>query len=143
MLQRITILLASVFLFAMTYEQNIKNEEKIDPALRALIASQKDKLFSEHKKSTIKLRSKLSRQKISTNADESEKYECTVYTADAKSLVNKGIVVNSTLPTFATVIVTGREIEMMASMDQVIYIEAAKTLDRTQRNVNATPSELI
>lgn len=82
---------------------------KLDPAFAALIA---EKNRSEQ------------RQKH---------YDCIVYTKQAAVLRKKGIVINSELPGFVTAWATLKQIEQMASMPEVTYIEAPRTNLPTQQ----------
>ncbi|MEO5999967.1 MAG: S8 family serine peptidase [Chitinophagaceae bacterium] len=64
---------------------------------------------------------------ISKNKPPEKRYECIVYTVNAKALVDNGIVLNSVLPTIVTAWVTSEQIVQMSLMPQVKYIESPKT----------------
>jgi minor extracellular serine protease Vpr len=111
-----------LFFCTWQYAQRIKNEDKIDPTLRSLLVQQK----LQNKKKWPSEKVKDSKRGTPKNASTARKFECIIYTKNAKALKDKGIVINSTLATFVTAIVTLEQIEQLASMDEVTYIEAAK-----------------
>ena len=120
----------------MNYGQSFKNEDKIDPVFRTLINNEKLKSASVIKKSSLKFKG----SGAGGNLPAKEKYECIVYTKEAKVLMDRGIVINSTFPTFVTAVVTLEQIKQMASMAEVTYIEAPKTNYPSQRNPGTTTS---
>ena len=96
---------------------------KLDPAFAALIASQKGHpttSSSHHKSQPIE-------EKTTPDAAPGKRYHCIVYTKQAAALRKKGIVIHSELPDFVTAWATLQQIEQMASMAEVTYIEAPKT----------------
>lgn len=138
----VAMLLGLLIICAMSEAQNLKNENKIDPAFRQLINNEKVKsTFGNKSSSKTKSKTSISKEKVSEKQPKRVMYECTVYTKDAKALKDKGIIINSALPTFVTATVSLDQIELMSAMNVVTYIEAAKTIYPTQRNVNATPSK--
>lgn len=62
-----------------------------------------------------------------------EHYDCIVYTKQAAVLRKRGIFINSELPGFVTAWVTLKQIEQMASMMEVTYIEAPRINLPTQQ----------
>ncbi|MGI8635632.1 MAG: hypothetical protein ACR2KZ_09540 [Segetibacter sp.] len=123
MKKRILIVSVLVFLYSSQYAQNIKNEDKIDPAFRSLLTHQKQE---KKKKCSSELKSKENKRSAIKNATATKKYECIIYTKNATALKDKGISIHSTLPTFVTAIVSLEQIKQLSLMDEVSYIEASK-----------------
>jgi hypothetical protein len=122
---KITILLVLLFFYTLPYAQNIKNEDKIDPVFGSLISTYKTKKIALNKKC---LGSKpAAKGSVLKSELERRIYDCIVYTKSAKTLKDKGIIVGSTLPTFVTARATLAQIEQMATMEEVTYIEAPET----------------
>ncbi len=119
----ILFLLSTVALIA----QSPKPDDKIDPVFKALIAEQnkstptKKKCFLKRKKKTDKI--------SATNALQ-KKYDCIVYTKNAKALRDKGIIIHSELKTFVTAFATLNQIVGMSKMAEVTYI-AAPSIDQS------------
>lgn len=125
MKRKISILLVLLFFYTLPYAQSIKNEDKIDPVFSSLIASDKTKKAASNKKC---LSAKtISKGNVAKNELKERIFDCIVYTKNAKALKDKGVVVGSTLPTFVTARASLGQIEQMATMEEVIYIEAPKT----------------
>ena|SRR5256885_7911752 len=123
----IIIVLLLIFFYAPDFAQNSKMEAKIDPAFRSLITKQRAKDSSASKNCSSCPKVKAAKGKVSKNAPAEKKYECIIYTKNAKALHNRGITINSELPTFVTAFVTLQQIEQLSSMPEVTYIEAPKT----------------
>ncbi|MGI8635633.1 MAG: S8 family serine peptidase, partial [Segetibacter sp.] len=105
-----------------------KVDYKIDPVYRYIIESVKTKsvnglpAFVRNVKPTPGF--------AVPNALPEERYECIVYTKNARSLSDSGMLINSSFPTFATVWATLEQIVRMAEMRQVDFIEAPKVLNK-------------
>ena len=109
------------FIITMGFAQS-NGDAKIDPVFRYLIQSQKGRQTSNAFPSPYRIA--LTASAESKDAGTGNRFNCIVYTTNGKSLRDSGIVVNSVLPTFATVWVSLSQIERMANMPQVSYIEA-------------------
>ena len=99
------------------------DSSKLDPAFADLIASQKghpSTSSSHHKPQPAERRT-------TPNAVPEKRYDCIVYTKQAGALRKKGVVIHSELPGFVTAWATLQQIEQMACMAEVTYIEAPKT----------------
>lgn len=123
MKKRILIIFILIFFCNWQYGQNIKNKDKIDPAFRLLLSQQK---LQNKGKCSSTIKASNAKPNASKNKTSSPKLECIIYTKNPKALKDKGIVINSTLPTFVTAVVTLAQIEQLASMNEVTYIEAPK-----------------
>ena len=112
----------TLFLQLELYSQNIDGESKIDPAFSYLIDKAKarislvDKVTSPYKLAPV--------EGVLINGKIERRYQCVVYTSNAKALHDSGIIVNSVLPTFATALVTLEQVQQMATMKDVTYIDA-------------------
>ncbi|MEO8412939.1 MAG: hypothetical protein ABI472_04740 [Ginsengibacter sp.] len=120
------ILFVTLFFCVSCFSQNVKMEDKIDPAFTSLITKQKIKIDTDSEYCASRTTAKTTHCGTSKNFRAAEKYECIVYTKNAGLLRDKGIIVNSTLPTFVTALATLKQIVQMASMPEVTYIEAPK-----------------
>lgn len=107
------------------YAQNKMNADKIAPAFKALLAKNNITTASGKKKCIFS--KKNTKKPASSKAITAEKYDCIVYTKDAKALSDKGIIINSTLPTFVTAKATLQQIAYMSSLKEVTYIDAPAT----------------
>lgn len=115
----LSIVVASLF-YLPGFTQNKKDEEKIAPAFRSLIAKEKITIPASQKKCLFK-----KRKPVKTLSKSGEKkYDCIVYTNNAKAIRDQGIIVNSVLPTFVTSSATLQQILQMASLPGVTYIDA-------------------
>lgn len=123
MKKTIFILSAFIFFYSVQYAQNLRNKEKIDPAFKSLIYNKK---LQGKKKSSSATKVPEAKVNSSKNEATAKKFECIIYTKNAKALKDKGIIIHSTLPTFVTAIVSLQQIEQLAAMSDVTYIEAAK-----------------
>ncbi|MBE7174459.1 MAG: hypothetical protein INR73_28060 [Williamsia sp.] len=94
---------------------------KLDPAFAALIAAQKGP-----NPASYPLPSPVDENR-SGDEKSGKRYECIVYTKQAGALRQTGIVIHSTLPGFVTAWATVRQLEQLASMPEVTYIESPKT----------------
>lgn len=101
---------------------------KLDPAFAALISRQKGNNQSVYPNLPVPTEGKATK-----DAPTEKGYDCIVYTKQAAALRKKGIKIYSELPDFVTAWATLRQIELMASMDEVRYIEAPKTNYPTQQ----------
>ncbi len=134
------ILLGLTLLQLVLSAQNIKNKEKIDPKLGDVINAEKADNSNGSRSSTARSQTKGKINKLQ-NQPHPRLHECIVYTTDAQALKDKGITVHSILPKFITAMVSVKQIEQMAAMKQVTYIELSKTNFPTQRNSNNLPSK--
>ena len=96
------------------------DHSKLDPAFAALISRQKGGNQSAYP-------IPIPTEGTAGDATAEKHYDCIVYTKQAAALRKKGITVHSELPDFVTAWATLRQIEQMASMAEVKYIEAPKT----------------
>ncbi|GEO08591.1 hypothetical protein [Segetibacter aerophilus] len=119
------LILVLLFFCTLTHAQSVKNEDKIDPVFRLLLSGENTKTISANKKCVPGKRR--TKGTIEKREIKGKLYDCIVYTKNAKALKDKGIVVGSTLPTFVTARVSLQQIEQLAAMDEVTYIEASKT----------------
>jgi hypothetical protein len=125
MKNKIILILVLLFFYTLPRAQSQKNKEKIDPIFWSLLTDQKTKSISGNKKCVAaKSRTEVN---IAKRESEGKVYDCIIYTKNTKALKNRGIVIGSTLPAFVTARVSLAQIEQMASMDEVTYIEAPKT----------------
>jgi minor extracellular serine protease Vpr len=113
------ILLVLIIFAPVLFAQTEYNQDKIDPQLRSLIAEVKKN--TANKKKCSKAEGKKSEEA------QIKRYECIIYTKNASALKDKGIFLNSTLPTFATALVSLKQIEQLAGMAIVSYIELSKS----------------
>ena len=116
-----------IFPYTKEFGQNLKQSNKIDPELRTLILKQKSDL---QKNGDRTFKKKVGTAKTGKAKVTSKKFECIIYTKDAGALKDRGISINSILPTFVTAIITVEQIEQLAAMPEVNYIEAAKAVNR-------------
>lgn len=130
MKKQLTIFLSLVLIYLMGHAENIEKDQKIDPVFRALIEAEKKSRKLANRKDHFKEKRK------NLSYAEKEKYECIVYTKNANALKDKGIVIHSILPTFITSVAFLTQIEQMAEMPEVTYIEASKLNYPTHRNLN-------
>jgi minor extracellular serine protease Vpr len=114
------VLFLSILFPFMLSAQTIKNANKIDLPFRILIEQQKAS------DSATKKKSKTSNPKKSPNTE--KKYECIIYTKNPSVLRKKGITVQSELPAFVTALATLSQIEQVAAMPEVTFIEAPEQL---------------
>ena len=130
MRKRRVALFLPVLLFCLPgFAQNISTDKKIDPAFRSVLTARRNgrdtlgnKNFSFH--SNILPTEGL----IAGNRQAQKRYNCIVYTKSPQVLRDSGIIINSVLPTFVTAWVTLDQITKMASMPEVSYIKAPKTI---------------
>lgn len=106
------------------YSQSPSLEKKIDPIFRQIIVQQKYKNLPNDKKALSHFRVEPTEGRASNNGTIEKKYECIVYTTHAQELRKVGVFINSVLTTFVTAWVTMDQIEKMADMDIVKYVEA-------------------
>lgn len=98
-------------------------ESKIDPSFRYLISQEKSRDLSPRSYPSKTLLQPT--EGFASRGGQKElRYNCIVYTTNGRSLRDSGLVINSVLPRFATAWVTLDQIERMARMPQVSYIEA-------------------
>lgn len=103
----------------------VKNmEDKIDPEFRNIIEKVNGKNCYRYFDASTSSKLKKNKVKIADTAADKKKYDCIVYTKNAKAIKEKGIIVNSVLPGFLTASATLCQIMQMASMPEVIKIEA-------------------
>jgi minor extracellular serine protease Vpr len=103
---------------------------KIDPVYRFLIDAANTKTSKISDLPAFVKRVQPTKGFSFPNSNIEERYECVVYTRNAKELSDSGIIINSTLPTFVTAWATLDQISKMAAMPQVLYIEAPQTLHK-------------
>lgn len=105
------------------FAQTLKFEDKIDPAFKYAIAQKNARIEpgTEAINSSYKIEPV---QVILKNGQMDKRYQCIVYTSNAKALEDSGIIINSTLPNFATAWVTLEQVQQMAAMKDVSYIDA-------------------
>lgn len=118
-----SLFVVSLILQLTAFCQTIKPEEKIDPAFKYLIAESKARtastgisFYPHYKIEPV--------AGVLKNGQIDKRYQCIVYTNNAKALQDSGVIINSTLPTFATAWVTLEQIQQMATMQYVTYIDA-------------------
>ena len=123
-----TILFLLVIYYQLAASAQTRVDYKIDPVFRYIIESVKSKnlngvpAFVKNVKPTPGYAFR--------SAIPEERYECIVYTKNARSLADSGMLVNSSFPTFATVWATLDQIVRMAEMRQVEFVEAPKLLNK-------------
>lgn len=116
-----TLFVISFLLFALTLSirslaQDSLTNKKIDPFFIRLI-----------ERNTITKNTRKPQKCLLKKKKKQEKYECIVYTKNAAAIREKGIAVNSELPTFVTALATLSQIQEMALITDVTYIEASRT----------------
>ncbi len=116
------LLFLSLFMYAPNFAQNGKPEEKIDPAFRHLI--EQSKLEASKKSITSLFKIEPTKGFAYKGAPVEERFECIIYTSNARALRDKGIVINSVLPNFSTAWVTLSQVTELASLSTVKFIEA-------------------
>ncbi|GEO08592.1 hypothetical protein SAE01_10880 [Segetibacter aerophilus] len=107
-----------------------RQDYKIDPVYRFLIEAAKSKTSDINSLPAFVKRVRPTKGFSFPNSTIEERYECIVYTRNAKELSDSGIVFNSVLPTFATAWATLDQISKMAALPQVLYVEAPQTLHK-------------
>ncbi|MEJ7769867.1 MAG: hypothetical protein WKF89_18760 [Chitinophagaceae bacterium] len=119
------VILTGDFMTLSAQDKNMSG--KIDPVLRKIIARAQPASCL----STIDTndRHKSNPQPFADSASIEKKYDCIVYTKNAKALRENGIVLNTVLPDFVTASATIRQILQMAEMPGVLKIEAPR-IDR-------------
>lgn len=105
-------------------------EFKIDPVYRYMIEANKSKSADPISMPAFVKNITPTKGIVLANNVLDERYECIVYTKNSKMLVDSGIVIHSSLPTFVTAWVTLAQISMMATLPQVEYIEAPQLLHK-------------
>ncbi len=100
-----------------------QNERKLAPALRYLLDHKSDTSATFRKQTPSLYVIEPKEGFASKGAPLEKRYDCIVYTKNAQALKSKGIVINSTLPTFVTAWATMDQITEMANMADVAYIE--------------------
>jgi minor extracellular serine protease Vpr len=129
-----SILILSIFLLIATNckAQENKTESKIDPAFQLLIKEHPEAKEISRKRCFLKKKGKVS---TATNSGvNAVKYDCIVYTKNAQGLRNKGITINSVLPTFVTAKASLQQIQQMALMAEVSYIASPGMNSVEQKN---------
>jgi hypothetical protein len=122
-------LLAMIFFISYVpgFAQTIKMENKIDPAFRSILAQKKQGDTSVVKICPSPVNVAPTEGFVPGKKLPEKRYDCIVYTKNAKALRDSGIIINSVLPTFVTAWVTLEQIIQMAAMPDVTYIEAPRT----------------
>ncbi|MEO8412940.1 MAG: S8 family peptidase [Ginsengibacter sp.] len=123
-------LLWVLFVQLPAFAQDNSNAGKIDPVFRYIIAA---KNTANHTAVNLPESAKKilpTKGFASTGAAEEEKYECIVYTKNAKALRDSGYFVSSILPAFATAWVSLEDIDKLAAMPEVRYVEAPQVLHK-------------
>jgi hypothetical protein len=111
-----------VFFYFQSYSQALQNERKIDPTFKSLLAKQE----LDNKQKPLSHGKKKKKKSEVNSGTTNQNYECIIYTKNAKAVRDKGVVVNSILPTFVTATVSLAQIKQLSMMNEVSYIEASK-----------------
>ncbi len=131
------LIISLVFLsFSVTlFAQVVKPEDKLDIAFRYLLSA-KDKLADTNALKSIPPRFKIEPTEgfVPGKAIPEKRYDCIIYTKYAQSLKDSGIIIRSVLPTFVTAWVTLAQMEKLAVMPQVSFIEAPQ-FDKANNDV--------
>jgi hypothetical protein len=123
MKKRIIVIFVFIFFYLSQYGQAVQNEDKIDPFLRQFLFEQNEK---NKKKRSSKIKVSGAGNNQSKNETSSKKFECIIYTKNAKALKERDIMINSILPTFVTAVLSLEQVKQLSLMNEVTYIEAAK-----------------
>lgn len=117
-----------LFCQVAAFSQTKLAENKIDPVFRYIIESVKTR--SSHGLPAFVQNVIPTKGFAARDANAEERYECIVYTKNAKSLSDSGMLINSAFPTFATAWATLDQIVQMAEMRQVDFIKAPEALHK-------------
>ena len=125
--------LALSFLAGTAFGQDAASSQKLDPVFRYLL----DKQSGRHLASTAFPSPYLLEptEGFAARGGASDKrYNCIVYTTNGRALRDSGIVVNSVLPTFATAWATLDQIQRLANMSAVKFVEAPQN-DKVENDI--------
>lgn len=137
---KVSLLLLVLLINLCSFAQTNLANNKIDPAFRYIIEATKTKTFTDKSSWPTSSRRIVPTKGIALPGSNAEdRYECIVYTKDAKTLSDSGIILNTALPTFVTAWVTLDQIERLAEMQQVEYVEAPRFL-RALNDISAATS---
>lgn len=114
----------SLFFTSSLFSQNTILHQKLDPAFRYLIEQTRQERTSGAKLQSPLFSVEATEGFATKDARVEKRFNAIVYTKAAKILRDKNIVVNSILPKFVTAWVTLEQIEQMANMPEVGYIDA-------------------
>lgn len=120
----IVIIVVLLFFYLPDFAQHSKMKGKIDPVFISLINRKKVQDSISAKKDCPPTIKKTLEGDALKKTPAEKLYECIVYTKYAKALRQKGIIINSVLPTFVTALATLKQIEQMSAMSEVTYIAA-------------------
>ncbi|MBO9202053.1 MULTISPECIES: S8 family peptidase [Niastella] len=127
----------SVLLYVSGYTQNRSPEDKIDPAFKFVLtqlnARQEAGTYSPAFKTTP------TQVQVAPGQPGGERYDCIVYTTDANSLRNSGVLVNAVYPHFVTAWVTPEQITQLSNLPGVNYI-AAPVMDELHNDIAVASS---
>lgn len=124
MLNRGISIFTLVLLMFVAEAQTIRKIGKLDPAFQALVEQQH--LSPSERNLPTSYRIEPAEGYASRGAQVEKRYHCIVYTKNAKILRENGIIINSELPNFVTAWVTLEQMQYLATMAEVQYIEAPR-----------------
>lgn len=135
----ITLSFLFVLLYASGYAQIRTPANKIDPAFKFIMAQPKpgDRQATQHFSPAFKTTP--TKVAVASGKPAEDRYDCIVYTTDAATLRNSGIVVNSVLPHFVTAWATLEQIVQLSNLPGVNYI-AAPVMDELHNDIAVASS---
>jgi len=131
----------SLFIF-FAEAQTVRRIGKLDPVFQALIEQQH--LPPSARSLPTAYRIEPTEGYATRGAQVEKRYHCIVYTKNAKVLRDNGIVINSELPNFVTAWVTLEQMQTMATMAEVQYVEAPReNMHDNDTNLSASGAGLL
>ena len=112
------------FLFLLAFGLAFGQYQKIDYKFETLIRESKNPAQTTAKLNNLAKNLQLDQHLVVTKSGAQMMYSCIVYTSNPAQLKANGILVQSTLPKFASVLATIADLEKMAAMKEVVSIIA-------------------
>lgn len=118
--RRLLLILPLLLIYSVGIAQEKKMDDKIDLVFKSLIEK-------DARTQTSKKRCFAKKKNATSSSLAATKYDCIVYTKNPQALRDKGIIINSVLPTFVTASASLQQIQQMSSMPDVAYIASPCT----------------
>ena len=122
-------LVISISTYSFTRAQSGPGANKIDPVFRNIISRMRPNDCSQISAKKIAAPQRRKKTIIRQTPAPEKRYDCVIYTKDAQRLREKGVVVNSVLPSFVTASATLCQILQLSALSYVSYIEAPRRDD--------------